>query len=221
MLQNVWQDIRVGSRGFVRHPGFTLLAVLTLALGIGSAAAIFSVIQNVLLDPAPYADVDRIVYVQIRDAARPGPGGRTAFQLPEFLDYQEQSQVFEDVIGGGFEDVLLATGEGTLQFQGGSVTPNTFGFLGVPARLGRGIVPADGEPGAPPVFVMSHKMWLAHYDLDPGVVGRTFVLNGISRTCVGVMPQRFTKQAADLWLPIKLDRADPALRRQYFVFRPS
>src|SRR6266550_1415242 len=98
MMQNVWQDVRFGLRGFVRHPGFTLLAVVTLALGIGSAAAIFSVIQNVLLDPAPYADVDRIVYVQIRDASRPGPGGRTAFQLPEFLDYQQQSELFDDVI---------------------------------------------------------------------------------------------------------------------------
>jgi hypothetical protein len=74
---------------------------LTLGLGIGSAAAIFSVIQNVLLDPAPYADVERIAYVQIRDSSRSQPDGRTAFQVPEFLDYREQSQVFEDVIGGG------------------------------------------------------------------------------------------------------------------------
>ena len=80
MLNNIWQDLRYGARGFVRHPGFAALAVLTLALGIGSAAAIFSVIQNALLDPAPYTDVDRIAYVQIRDATRTS-GGRTAFQV--------------------------------------------------------------------------------------------------------------------------------------------
>ena len=163
MLQNVWQDVRYGFRGLVTRPGFTLIAMLTLALGIGSAAAIFSVIQNVLLDPAPYADVDRIAYVQIRDASRSQPGGRTAFQTPEFLDYQEQSQVFEDVIGGGFEDALLTTKDGTLQFAAGLVTPNTFRFLGVPPQLGRGIVDSDVAPGAPPVFVMSHKMWVAQY----------------------------------------------------------
>ena len=185
-------------------------------LGIGSAAAIFSVIQNVLLDPAPYSDVDRIAYVQIRDASRSEPGGRTAFQTPEFLDYREQSQVFEDVIGGGFEDALLTTSDGTLQFAAGLVTPNTFRFLGVPPQLGRGIVDADAEPGAPPVFVMSQKMWVAQYSMDPGVVGRTFVLNGVPTTCVGVMPPRFTKQAADLWKPMRLDRADPAQQRRYY-----
>jgi predicted permease len=219
MLQNVWQDVRYGFRGLVTRPGFTLIAILTLALGIGSAAAIFSVIQNVLLDPAPYADVDRIAYVQIRDASRSQPGGRNAFQVAEFLDYQEQSQVFEEVIGGSFEDALLTTKDGTLQFSAGLVTPNTFRFLGVPPLAGRGIVDSDAAPGAPPVFVMSHKMWVAHYSMDPGVVGRTFVLNGVPTTCVGVMPPRFTKQAADLWKPLTIDRADPAQRSRYVVFQ--
>ena len=219
MLENVWRDVRYGFRGLVTRPGFTLIAMLTLALGIGSAAAIFSVIQNVLLDPAPYADVERIAYVQIRDASRSEPGGRTAFQLTEFLDYREQSQVFEDVIGGGFEDALLTTKDGTLQFAAGLVTPNTFRFLGVPPQLGRGIVDSDVKPGAPPVFVMAHKMWVAQYSMDAGVVGRTFVLNGVPTTCVGVMPPRFTKQGADLWKPMKIDRADPEQQRRYIVFQ--
>ena len=139
--------------------------------------------------------------------------------MPEFLDYVEQSQVFEDVIGGGFEDALLTTKDGTLQFAAGMVTPNTFRFLGVPALIGRGLGAADAEIGADPVFVMSHKMWTTHYSMDPGVVGRSFVLNGVPTTCVGVMPPRFTKQAADLWLPMRLDRADPAQQRRYVVFQ--
>lgn len=219
MLQNVWQDVRYGVRGLIARPGFTLIAILTLALGIGSAAAIFSVIQNVLLDPAPYADVDRIAYVQIRDASRSEPGGRNAFHVPEFLDYQEQSQVFEDVIGGRFEDALITTKEGTLQFAAGLVTPNTFRFLGVAPQLGRAIVESDVAPGAPPVFVMSHKMWVAQHSMDPAVVGRVFVINGVPTTCVGVMPPRFTKQGADLWKPMRLDRADPAQQRRYIVFQ--
>jgi putative ABC transport system permease protein len=217
-MHNVWQDVRYGLRGLVSQPAFTAVAILTLALGIGSTAAIFSVIQNVLLDPAPYVDWDRIASVEIRDATRDTGGGRTAFQVPEFLEYR-QSQIFEDVIGGGFEDILLTTKEGTLQFNGGLVTTNTFRFLGVPPQLGRGITDADAEPGAPPVFVMAYKMWVAHYNMDPGVVGRTFVLNGIATTCVGVMPQRYTKQNADLWKPISLERADAEMSRRYFVLQ--
>jgi putative ABC transport system permease protein len=217
-MHNVWQDVRYGLRGLATHPSFTAVAVLTLALGIASTAAIFSVIQNVLLDPAPYLDWDRIAYVEIRDSTQNRPGGRTAYQVPEFLEYR-QNQVFEDVIGGGFEDILLSTKEGTLQFSGGLITTNTFQFLGVPPQLGRTITPADAEPGAPPVFVMAHKMWVTHYNMDPGVVGRTFVLNGIATTCVGVMPQRYTKQAADLWMPVSLERADAAMSRRYFILQ--
>ena len=150
MFQNVWQDVRYGFRGLVARPGFTLIAIATLALGIGSAAAIFSVIQNVLLDPAPYADVGRIAYVQIRDASRSEQDGRTAFQLAEFLDYKEQSQVFEDVIGGSFEDSLLTTKDGTFQFATGLVTPNTFRFLGVPRSSGAGSSIPTWSPERPP-----------------------------------------------------------------------
>jgi predicted permease len=218
-MHDLLQDVRYAWRGLINRPGFTFLAILTLALGIGAAAAIFSVIQNVLLDPFPYTDAHRVAAVQIRDVTSSRGGGRTAYQVPEFLEYQEQNHVFEDVIGGGFEDILLTTGEGTEQFNGGLITPNTFGFLGVPAAIGRVILPSDAEPGAPPVFVMAYKMWLSHYNRDPGVVGRVFVLNGVPTTCVGVMPQRFTKLNADLYKPIKLSRADPTLRQRFFMFQ--
>ena len=219
MAGSLLEDIRFALRAFVRHPGFTLIAVLTLALGIGSAAAIFSVIQNVLIDPAPYADIDRIVSPRIRDMTRDQQGGRTAFQTPEFLEYQRQATVFDEVIAGDFEDVLLSSKEGTEQYSGGIISPNTFQFLGVPALIGRTIVPSDVEPGATPVFVMAYKMWAAHYNMDPAVVGRTFVLNGMSRVCVGVMPRRYTKQNADVWRPIKLDPADPEQKNRYYVFQ--
>jgi len=146
MLQNVWRDARYGFRGLVTRPGFTLIAMLTLALGIGSAAAIFSVIQNVLLDPAPYADVERIAYVQIRDASRSEPGGRTAFQLPEFLDYREQSQVFEDVIGGSFDTTFgeIDTGEGNGQLRVGIDVSTLAGRI---IRVSNGWIPERvGDP---------------------------------------------------------------------------
>ena len=218
-MRTIWQDIRYGLRGLRRQPSFASLAVLTLALGIGAATTIFSVIQNVLLDPFPYVDADRVVTVQIRDVSSARPGGRNFFQVPEFLEYQEQSHVFEDVIGGTSEDVLQATDQGTEQLDGGVVTANMFRFLGVPPVMGRGLTPDDVKPGAPPVFVMAYKMWLGHYNLDPGVLGRSFVLNGVPTTCVGIMPQRFTKLAADLYRPVALNRGDPQVNRRYFMFQ--
>ncbi|OLC50654.1 MAG: hypothetical protein AUH43_04415 [Acidobacteria bacterium 13_1_40CM_65_14] len=218
-MPTIWADLRYGLRGLRNRPGFTILAVLTLALGIGAATTIFSVIQNVLLDPFPYTDADRVAMIQIHDTSSSRPGGRTAFQTPEFLDYQAQNHVFDEVIGGGSEDVLSMTSEGTEQFNGGLVTGNTFQFLGVPALAGRVITPEDAKPGAPPVFVMAYKMWLAHYNLDPQIVGRTFTLNGVPTTLVGIMPPRFTKLAADLYRPTRVDRADPELSRRYFSFQ--
>jgi len=218
-MQTLWQDLRYGLRGLRNRPGFACLAILTLALGIGATTTIFSVIQNVLLDPFPYTDAERVAMIQIHDAASNRPGGRSAFQVPEFLDYQSQNHVFEEVIGGGGEDVLQNTGEGTEQFTGGYVTPNTFQFLGVAPVLGRGLTPDDGKPGAPPVFVMAYKMWLKQHNLDPSVLGRTFILNGTPTTLVGIMPPRFTKNAADLWRPLALSRSDPDVNRRYFVFQ--
>src|SRR5205809_5767569 len=219
MIRAIWQDVGYGVRWLLARPGFAVLAVLTLALGSGATTTIFSVIQNVLLDPFPYIDADRVVMIQIHDTSSTRPGGRSGFQTPEFLDYQEQNHVFDDVIGGGMEDVLSATSEGTEQFNGGLVSGNTFQFLGVPALLGRIVTADDARPGAPPVFVMAYRMWLTRYNLDPQVLGRTFVLNGVPTTLVGIMPARFTKLAADLWRPVRVDRGDPEVSRRYFSFQ--
>src|SRR5207249_12261600 len=121
-------------------------------------------------------------------------GGRTYYPTLEFLEYQELNHVFEEVIGGTFDDVLYNSGEGMEQFLGGYVTPNMFRFLGVPALLGRGISPDDAKPGVSPVFVMAYKLWVKRFNLDPSILGRTYVLNGKPTTLVGIMPQRFTKQ---------------------------
>ncbi|MES2696002.1 MAG: ABC transporter permease [Verrucomicrobiota bacterium] len=218
-MDTLWQDLRYGLRGLRNHPAFTALAALALALGIGATTTIFSVIQNVLLDPFPYKDADRVIAFQIRNTDRPQQGGRTFFQTPEFLDYKEQATVFEDVIAGTGEDVLYTTREGTELLQGASVSTNQFAFLGVAPVHGRTLGPEDGKPGAPPVFVMAHKTWRKHFNLDPSILNQTFMLNGVATTLVGVMPERFTKLAADVYLPIVLDRADAKLAERYFMFQ--
>src|SRR5512133_1437156 len=99
-MQGIWQDLRYGLRGLRKQPSFTFLAVLALALGIGAATTIFSAIQNVLLDPFPYTNAERVVQIMIHDVTSSRPGGRMFFPVPEFLDYQEQNHVFEEMIGG-------------------------------------------------------------------------------------------------------------------------
>src|SRR5258708_31826921 len=218
-MDSLWQDFRYGLRGLRNQPLFTVLALLALGLGIGSATTIFSVIQSVLLDPFPYAGADRVVAFYIHDTTSSRPGGRGAFQVAEFLGYKESTHVFEDVIGGGGEDALMSTGEGTEQYVGGYVSENMFRFLGVSALLGRVLTPEDAKPGAPPVFVMHYKMWTKYYNQDPKILGRAFVINGTPTTLVGVMPMRFNKIGANLWRPAHLDRADPDWNKRFFTFQ--
>src|ERR1039457_3682071 len=177
-MQSLWQDLRYGMRGIRGTPGFSLLAMLTLALGIGAGTTMFSVIKNVLLSPFPYKDATRMAAFAIHDLDIGRPGGRSFLKPAEYLEYRQQNHVFSADTGGGNEDVLWTTGVGTERLDGGYVTPDTFQFLGVAAQVGRGIAPEDGKPGAPPVFVMSYKLWRTRFSLDPTILGRTFVLNG-------------------------------------------
>jgi putative ABC transport system permease protein len=210
-FKSLGADIRYGLRGLVKSRGFAAVAIVTLALGIGASTALYSVIKNVLLSPFPYPDAGRLVTLQIRDTDRTEPGGRPVFSGPELLDYMEQNQAFDRVIASAGTDVLYSMGEGTQRFEGFLVIPGTFEFLGMPALLGRVMGPADYEPGAPPVFVMRYKTWITHFSGDPAVLNRNFVLNGVSRTLVGIMPPRFAWGDADVWIPEKPARAvDPS-----------
>ncbi len=218
-MTTVFQDLKYGLRIVAKNRGFTAVAVITLALGIGAATTIFSVIDNVLLDPFPYVDAQRIVMVTIHNDADNRPGGRSWFNDAEFLDYQEQNHVFDEVIGGTGQDVLYNNGEGTEQFDGGYVTGNMFRVLGVPALLGRALTADDAKPGAPPVFLMSYKLWATRFNLDRSILGRTFVLNNVPTTLVGIMPPRVTKLGADLWISVVPDRGRPEKETRYFMFQ--
>src|SRR3989454_4756742 len=201
------QDISYALRNLRKAPGFAAVAVITLALGIGASTAIFSVIDNILVEPFPYPDAQRFMSVQIHDTERSEPGGREGFTGPEALDYVEQNPVFARVIANDNADVLYRSGEGTERFDGNYVTPGTFEFLGMPALLGRVMQPADYEPGAPPVFVLRYKTWVKHFGADPQIVNKTFVLNGTARTLIGIMPPRFGWGDADMWIPAKPSKA--------------
>jgi len=201
------QDLRYALRNLGKTPGFAIVAMITLALGIGASTAIFSVIDNILMEPFPYPDAQRYFSVQIHDTERSERGGRGGYTGPELLDYMEQNHVFDRAIANDQTDVLYRSGEGTERFDGNFVTPGTFEFLGMPPLLGRVMQPADYEPGAPPVFVLRYKTWVKSFGADPTIVNKTFVLNGVSRTLIGIMPPRFGWGNADMWIPAKPSRA--------------
>lgn len=210
MLDWLGQDLRFGLRNLNKKRRFALLAICALALGIGATTVIFSVIYNGVLDPFPYSAPNRLTNFYIHDVSQPKDLGRGVFTLPEFFDYKEQNRVFEEMVGIERLDVLYTKGEGTLQFDGARVSPNTFGFLGVPPLLGRPVTVQDGQPGAPPVFAMNYKMWRSQFNGDPKVLGTTLTLNGEPRTLVAIMPPRFQFWGVDLWIPHAFSRNDPS-----------
>jgi putative ABC transport system permease protein len=206
-MSTIGQDIRYALRNLKNSPGFAIVAVLTLALGIGSSTAIFSVLENILVEPFPYPDAQRFMSIDIHDTERNEQGGRGGFSGPEFLDYVEKNHSFDRAIAADRVDVLYRSSEGTQLLRGTYVTPGTFEFLGMPALLGRVLQPADYEPGAPPVFALRYKTWVSQFGADPKILNTTLILNGTPRTLVGVMPPRFGWWDADLWIPDKPSRA--------------
>jgi predicted permease len=205
LLDDLVRDLRYGTRALWRAPGFTIVSVLTLALGIGAVTVIYSVVHNVVVDPLPYRDADRLVNVFVVDTRTDRVRG--TFSPSELLDFRDQSDVFEDVIGTLGQGVRYETPDSVEYLRGVWVTPNFFDFMGLKPLLGRSIVPDDGRPGAPGVAVLRYRAWMTYFAGDSSVVGRTVVLNGEPRTIIGVMPPRFTWHAADLWFPGPLDRS--------------
>ncbi len=200
------QDIRYAVRMLARNPGFTAVAVLTLALGIGASTLIFSVIENILLRPYPYKNADRYTTFFIWNLDRPGDG-RGILSIPEFFDYREQNHVFEDMIGYGGTSILYKGPQGTERIEGAYVTGNAFQFLGVEPLWGRALTPEDAKPESPPVFVMNYKLWASEFNEDRKLLGTTLNLNGKPMTLIGIMPPRFQYADASIWLPLRVGRS--------------
>jgi putative ABC transport system permease protein len=205
-LEQSGQDLRFASRNLLKDRGFILLAVFTLVLGMGASTVIFSVVDGALLHPFPYRDANDISIFRIHNLDEAGDTGRLWLSVPEFLDYREESHVFADMTGTGPGSVLYTAGGATEDLSGAYVTANTFRFLGVRPLLGRYINLDDGKPGAPAVFVMNYRMWQERFHGDRSILGRTFTLNGVPRTLVGIMPRRFQYFGAAVWLPLSLGR---------------
>jgi len=217
------QDFRFALRTLAKNWRFSSLAVLALALGIGSATVIFSAIYGVILNTFPFADADQVTSFGIQDLTHQANGLREDLRVSELLDYREQTSAFSDISGeyGGFNSTPLvySAGESTYEFSADFMSVNSFGFFGVKPVVGRLPTADDTKASATPVFMMSYKLWQQQFNGDPGVVGKSYMLSGVARTLVGIMPPRFRWGWAELWVPFPIDRAqvaaDPELANRW------
>ncbi len=205
-MQSLVQDIRYGIRSLLKQPGFTAIAVLTLALGIGANTAIFSVVNAVLLRSLPYRDADRLVILWEKNQRTE----QNTISPANFFDWQDQNKVFEGL--AAFTDTrsnLTSDGEPE-EIPSQTCTDNLFTVLGVNAMRGRTFTPEDGQPGRNNVVVISAGLWQRRFGSDPNIIGRKIVLNATEHTVIGVLPPDIkwhvtknsqTGHAAELWRP--------------------
>ncbi len=212
MIETLFQDVRYGLRMLTKNPGFTAVAVGTLALGIGANTAIFSVINAFMLRMIPVKSPDQLVLLSLVEHS--GTGYRYSFSYPAYQRFQELKQDFAGILactGGAFRLKMIVSGKessGTVeQVNGEGVSGNYFSVLGVPPVLGRPFTAADDRPPeGQPVTIISFDFWKRRFGLDPTVVGRNIALNGTPFTIIGIAPPRFdgivVGEKPDLWWPL-------------------
>jgi predicted permease len=206
-MSSVIADFRYAARELRRRPGFALTAVLSLALGIGATSAVFSVVYGVLINPFPYVGADRMMQLGLRDnAGRFRYPGMTGAQLEQL----RQARTVESVVGEEGWNLTTTDGDIPEDVVASYISPNAPNHWGVPALMGRWLIPADAPPGQDParVVVLGYQFWQRYYSGDPAVVGRTLQLVRKNYQIVGVMPPRFRWREADIYLPLKL-RLEP------------
>lgn len=205
-MQTLLHDLRYALRQLRKTPGMAVLAILTLALGVGANTAIFTVIESVLLRPLPYAHSDRLVYV---GGASGNPGFATTSWL-NYLDVQAESKLLQQ-LGGYTEDVsVLQTQDESQALASPHVTTNLFSMLGAQPILGRNFVDAEGQTGGPQVVMLSEEAWRQSFHAEPNIVGKPVKIGGQSRTVIGVMPRGFhfpeelgPDMEKGIWLPLQ------------------
>lgn len=203
-MNSFFADLQHGLHLLRKAPGFTAVAVITLALGIGATTAVYSVVYAVVLNPFPYKDVDTLMSVRVYE---PGQnGGRLTYTPAQFLEIAERNTIFSSTIASTISDVLWTSKGEPQRLRGNFVTRDTFSTMGVPPLLGRALTPDDFRPDSPPACVLGYRFWQRQFGGDPQVLGAELNLNGTVRTVVGVMPRPFMWRGADVYLPIVLQR---------------
>ena len=215
-MATLLRDVRYGIRVLLREPGFSLLAILALALGIGATTAIFTVVDSVLLRPLPYNDPSRLV------VTLHGPEASGPVSPADYFDFRRQSTSFQQLAAAQAWGGTLGGGERPEIVPGLRVTANMFELLGVPPLIGRTFADGDDQPGQDQLLVLSHALWQRRFGADRSIVGRTVAIDNRPFMVVGVMPPRFRfapfwQTRAEMWTPLSLanrsgDRSGRSLR---------
>jgi putative ABC transport system permease protein len=213
-MESFVQDVRYAVRMLFRNRGFTAVAVLALALGIGANTAIFSVVNGVLLRPLPFKDSDRLVVV----FEKTGNGSRDYISQPNLQDYRERNHVFESLTTFIGQSVNLTGTEKPDRVRGGFVTSDFFRMLDTAAAQGRTILPAEDSQGGERVVVLNHDFWQKRFGGDPSVLGKNLTLNGESYAVVGIMPRsfRFPLDEIEVWIPAHYWPNYSTLRKDHY-----
>ena len=214
-MQSLWQDVRYGARMMRRHPGFTVAAVLTLALGIGANAAVFSIINVLTLKPLPYHDPSRVAFVLGQHRA--SGDLRFSLRVADLLDITREVTSFVQVGGYAYVSANLTGGDVPDRVQAYRVTGNMFQLLGASPALGRTFTADEADGRGAGVAVISHGLWQRRFGADPSVVGRRLTLNGTPHSIIGVMPRRFEFPVfnfkGDVWIPWQVGSGGTAVDR--------
>jgi predicted permease len=210
MVADLWQDVRYGLRCMRMRPGFTMIAVLTLSLGIGPITAIFTLVEAVLFKPLPYPAPQQLVRVY--------KNTNLSASVPDFVEWRDQNQVFEQMGTFSIYSVFNLTSEGEPEaVQGSVVSANLFATLGVKPLLGRCFRPAEDKAGSPPAVVLNYRFWQQRFGGDLNILDRQIVFDGQAYTVIGVMPQGFEFPIAptgtQLWANAVFDPNDPTTPR--------
>lgn len=220
MIGTLWQDIRFGLRLMAKKPGFTLVAVVALALGIGANTAIFSVVNAVLLSPLPYQHSERLVWMW---GTNPVAGiKKETASLPDFNDWRTQSQSFEEMAGFTNTALTLTGEQEPERIPGAVITSNFFSVLGVRPIMGREFTSEENGPNGARVVIISHSLWQRRFGGNPKIVGQTITLNGGAYQVVGVLPAGFKnpvpteRNVTELWIPLPMN-LDSTGRRSDFL----
>jgi putative ABC transport system permease protein len=200
-MGNLLHDLRYGLRMLIKNPGFTSIAVLTLALGIGANTAIFSVVHALVLRPLPYLEPDRLVLLGVKSSA----GDRQPVAYPNFADWRARAQSFESMASTRNQPFTLTGTAYPARLRGRTINWNFFQVLGVGVQLGRQFSETDDRFGAARTAILSNALWQERFGSDADVIGKTIVMDGEPYTIIGVMPQGFEYfRAADVYVPISL-----------------
>jgi putative ABC transport system permease protein len=200
-MQTLWQDVQFGLRMLGKSPGFTAVAVFALALGIGANATVFTIANSYLFQSLPFADSERILYISsINNSTGRGRGE----SYPDYRDFQSQVKSFASLGAFSKSDVDVSDKNGLpTQYKGAQLTLNVFSIIGQQPIAGRGFLPEDARPGAPPVVILSHSLWENRYGKVSSVIGRTIRVNEIPTVVIGVMPPGMQfPGSSQLWIPL-------------------